>query len=208
MIFRKVNLEANIMTRKNKYCYQSHLSERKFREIIRYFSMDLDASKIAELTGISRNSVNKILTAIRIRLVEWCENDSPLACAKGSEPSGYEEESEENMPGTGSKSITVLGILNKDGKIYTKMLPKISRKMLQGIVQGKIMPEDTLKEDGFFPYNSLVDLGCKKLYRLPKTLGEGTVNMPSITSAESFWSNAKLRLSKFRGLRKAPSICI
>ena len=50
---------------KNKYYVRSRISEAKFREIVRYFSYDFDASKIAKLTNISRNSINKIIDKIR-----------------------------------------------------------------------------------------------------------------------------------------------
>jgi transposase len=63
---------------RNKYCYWTHFSERKFREIIRFFALDLEGTKIAQLTGISRNSINRIMKALRKRMAECCEQDSPL----------------------------------------------------------------------------------------------------------------------------------
>ena len=44
----------------NKYFIGSHISERKFRQIVRFFCLDIEAKKTAELTGISRQSINKI----------------------------------------------------------------------------------------------------------------------------------------------------
>jgi len=46
------------MKRKNKYVACSRISEKKFREIIRYFAVDLNAIQISELTGLSRQSTN------------------------------------------------------------------------------------------------------------------------------------------------------
>ena len=43
----------------NKYFIGSHISERKFRQIVRFFSLDIEAKKTAELTGISRQSIKK-----------------------------------------------------------------------------------------------------------------------------------------------------
>ena len=43
----------------NRYVKRSRISEKKFREIIKMFSMDLDATQVSELTNISRNSINK-----------------------------------------------------------------------------------------------------------------------------------------------------
>ena len=54
---------------KNKYAKRSHISERKFQQLVRLFSADLDASQIARLTGLNRNTVNRYLKKIRQRLV-------------------------------------------------------------------------------------------------------------------------------------------
>ena len=46
---------------KNKYIVRSRISEKKFREILRYFALDLEAKKIAEICKISRPCVNRIV---------------------------------------------------------------------------------------------------------------------------------------------------
>ena len=38
----------------NKYIKSSHISERQTRSILKYFSLDSEATKIASLTGVSR----------------------------------------------------------------------------------------------------------------------------------------------------------
>ncbi len=47
----------------NKYFYGSHLTERKFRQIIKLFCIDMEAKKVAEITGVSRQSINRIFNA-------------------------------------------------------------------------------------------------------------------------------------------------
>ena len=64
---------------KNKYIYRSRISEKKFREILKYFAQDIEATKIANLTGISRISVNKILKNIRISMASECEKISKFS---------------------------------------------------------------------------------------------------------------------------------
>ena len=66
------------MKGKNKYFIRSHLSEKKFREIIKLFSADLTASQISFLTQTNRNTINKLLKNIRIRISEICEKESPF----------------------------------------------------------------------------------------------------------------------------------
>jgi transposase len=67
------------MTMKNKYANRTKISEPKFRELLRLFSLNLEATQIAELTGLNRNTVNRFLKAIRIRLAEFCEQQSPFS---------------------------------------------------------------------------------------------------------------------------------
>jgi len=67
------------MTMKKKYAKRARISERKFQQLVRLFSADLDASQIARLTGLNRNTVKQYLTKIRQRLVEYCEAQSPFS---------------------------------------------------------------------------------------------------------------------------------
>ncbi len=46
---------------KNKYIVRSRISEKKFREILWYFSADIEAVKIAEFTDISEKAINLAL---------------------------------------------------------------------------------------------------------------------------------------------------
>ena len=68
-----------ILSMENKYIYHSRISEKKFREILKYFAEDIEATKIANLTGISRISINKILKNIRILMSQECENISKFS---------------------------------------------------------------------------------------------------------------------------------
>ena len=63
---------------KNRYIIRSRISEKKFREILRYFCLDLEAVKIAEICKISRNSINKILKEIRKLMASECEKISKM----------------------------------------------------------------------------------------------------------------------------------
>jgi len=62
-----------ILPMKNKYIIRSRISEKKFREIIKYFTEDIEATKIANLARISRTSINKILKSIRVLVSKECE---------------------------------------------------------------------------------------------------------------------------------------
>ncbi len=67
---------------RNKYIKVTHISERKTREIIRFFSLDIEAEKTSVLTGISRPTINRFYRSFRERIAELCEAESPLQTEK------------------------------------------------------------------------------------------------------------------------------
>ena len=64
---------------KNKYIYHSRISEKKFSEILKHIAQDIETTKIANLTGISRISINKILKNIKILMAKECKNISKFS---------------------------------------------------------------------------------------------------------------------------------
>ena len=64
---------------KNKYGVRSQILEKKFREIIKYFSLDLKADKISKLSGISRPTINKILLKVREKISEFCADEAKFS---------------------------------------------------------------------------------------------------------------------------------
>ncbi len=63
---------------KNNYIRSSKLSKAKFREVIKPFSVDLTATQIVKLSGINRNSINRILRLLRERIAEISEEQRPF----------------------------------------------------------------------------------------------------------------------------------
>ena len=41
----------------NKYVKRSRISEAKFREVIKLFSLDLEADQVSKITLLSRNTI-------------------------------------------------------------------------------------------------------------------------------------------------------
>jgi len=65
--------------RKNRYFRRSRLSEAKFRLIMRYFTQDLPASKIAALSDVSRPTINQRFFELRPRIAQLCNALSPFS---------------------------------------------------------------------------------------------------------------------------------
>jgi len=64
---------------KNRYIFRARISERQFRRIVRLFALDLNAVQIADLTRISRNSINRYLHLLRERMARLCEQAAPMS---------------------------------------------------------------------------------------------------------------------------------
>ena|SRR5690349_15138663 len=69
---------------KNRYLKGAHLSERKVRELIKLFSEDLTATQIANITGISRITVNAYFKLIRTHIAKFCEERNPFHFINGT----------------------------------------------------------------------------------------------------------------------------
>jgi hypothetical protein len=67
------------MTITNKYIKRSCISEAKFRHLLRLFTLDIDATNIAYLTRLNRNTINRYLHLIRDRIVDLCNQTSPFS---------------------------------------------------------------------------------------------------------------------------------
>ena len=51
---------------KNKYVNRSHISERKFRKILRYFVEDETATKTSKYSRINRTTINRFFHLFRV----------------------------------------------------------------------------------------------------------------------------------------------
>ncbi|KAF3978684.1 MAG: IS1595 family transposase [Methylococcales symbiont of Iophon sp. n. MRB-2018] len=192
------------MTIKNKYAHRSRLSEKKFRELIRYFSIDLNASQIAKLTLLSRQTINTYLTVIRSRIVISCEQEfSPLAGQIEVDESYFGARRVKGKRGRGARGKTIVfGLLKSEGKVYTEIVPNCSASTLQQIIRGKADINSVIHSDGWRGYNGLVDFGYKKHFRVHHSQNEFVRGTSHINGIESFWGYAKIRLVKFKGMDK------
>ena len=95
--------------------YRSRISEKKFKQILHLFCLDLTAVQITELTGLSHDFINKYMKAIHGHIAECYEQES-LA-------SGQVEVDE-----------SLFGLYKRNGKVYAEIAPDASKKILQGII--------------------------------------------------------------------------
>jgi len=183
---------------------RARISKKKFSQILRYFSIDLTASQITLLTDLNRNTVNRYLTLIRQAIAAHCENESPFSGEVELDESYFGAKRVRGKRGRGAAGKTIVfGIYKRKGKVYTEIVPNCSRKTLYAIIKGKVDATSTIHTDGFRTYDGIVDLGYQKHYRVQHGKDEFAVGTNHINGIESFWGYAKVRLVKFRGMRKS-----
>ena len=189
------------MTVKNKYVKGAHISEPKFRELVRLFAVDLNASQIASLTGLSRNTVNRYLKAIRVQLAEFCNSRSPFSGEVEVDESFFGPRRVKGKRGRGSYGKTIVfGIFKRNGSVYTEIVPDCSRASLQGVIRRKVSLASVIYSDGWRGYNGLVDVGYGKHFRVDHAKDEFARDRAHINGIEGFWGYVKTRLVKYRGM--------
>ena len=178
------------------------MSEAKIREIVRCFSADLTALQTAELTGTNRNTINRIYLGLRRRILIACEEARPMFGVVEVDESLFGPRRVKGKRGRAAYGkTTVFGIFERDGQVYTEIVPDCSKSTLQGIIRGRVDPQTVINSDGWRGYNGLVDLGYGH-FPVDHSKDEFARGRVHINGIEGFWGMAKVRLAKFKGLPK------
>jgi transposase len=190
------------MPQLNRYYRRSKISERKFRQLLRHFALDLTASDVAHLTGLSRRSMTSIFLNIRKRIAEECERASPFSsCEVEVDESYFGARRVRGKRGRGASGKTIVfGIFKRNGSVYTEIVPDCKKATLQAIIRGRVTPEAIINSDGWRGYDGLVDVGYAKHFRVNHGQSEFVRDTHHVNGIESFWSYAKRRLQKFNGV--------
>jgi transposase-like protein len=197
------------MTNKNKYAKHSHIPEYQIRQIVRLVSVDLEATHIAKLTGLNRNTINRYLKGIWQHLVEYCDVKSPFSCEIEVDESFFEERFTKGKRGRGSFGKTIVfGIFQRNGHVHTEIVPDYKKSTLQRAVRERVDFESIIYFDGWRGYNGLVDVGFGIYLRVDHGRDEFVTGRTHINGIEGFWGFTKTRLARFRGMRPETFNCI
>ena len=189
---------------KNKYVKDSHLSERKFRELPRLFRADATALSAAPPTGLNRDTVNRHHGMPRARIAETCEADSPFDGEAEAGESHFGAGPVRGARGRGARGEAIVsGLPKRGGKVCTRIAPDVTRGTLMRVVEGRASRDSIMCADGSASCDGLVDWGCKRHHRVSR--GEnGFVERGNpgdrIDGTEGFRGYAKDRPVKYQGM--------
>ena len=138
------------MTRRNRYAKRSRISNKQFRQLIRYVVVDLTASQIALLAGLNRNTVNRYVRAIRERIAQYCETESPFGGEVEVDESYFGARRMKGKRGRGAYGKTIVfGLFQRNGQVYTELVPDCRKRTLQAIIRGKVALDSVIYSDGW-----------------------------------------------------------
>jgi len=192
-----------MLTARNRYISRSHFSEAKVRQLLRLFALDLEATKIATLAHVSRRSVNRLVQQLRVRMAQECERHAPFRGTVEVDESYFGRRRVRGKRGRGASGKTIVfGVFKRNGRVYTQIVPDAKRATLRAVIRGRVALASVVHSDGWRGYDGLVDLGYRKHFRVAHRqeifVGRHGVHINGI---ESFWSTAKTRLARRRGIR-------
>lgn len=191
------------MKPKNPYVIRARISEKVFRKFLRYFAIDIEATKISKFTGLNRNTVNRYARLVRERMAEDCERQSPFAGEVEVDESYFGPRRVRGKRGRGAGGKTIVfGIFKRNGKVYTEIVSDAKKRSLQAIIRGRVDAGSIVHSDAWRGYDGLVDVGYEKHYRVRHGKSEFVRGRSHINGIEAFWSFAKVRLHRLKGIHK------
>src|SRR5688500_8122851 len=177
------------------------------KKLVQHFCLDVDATRTALLTGINRNTVNAYFKRFRQLIFEHQIRDFKkfFGTVEMDEsyfgPKRLRGVNMPQKPGRGTWKRPVFGIFEREGKVYTELVPDSKKATLRKAILGRISIESILITDGWRGYNGLVDVGYDKHLRINKKKHFSDGKGVHINGIESFWSFVKRRLHKFNGVK-------
>jgi len=98
--------------------------------VLRLFSLDIEAKKVAEFTGLNRGTINNIFGKLRERIAEICEAENPFENGEIElDESYWGARRVRGLRGGGARGKTpVLGMLKQGDKVYTQIVKTCSIK--------------------------------------------------------------------------------
>jgi len=192
---------------KNRYLKGAHISERKVKELLRLFCEDLTATQIANITAISRITINAYLKLLRTQIAQYCDEQNLTMMQNRS--ASYLEfyHNNNNTEGTevqaGVAKKPLYGIYQVDARIHADELSGLEYSWVHDWLKRKVtVDENNSHQHRLALYAAIADLNSVKIYRTQFQPGSnGKLGIPA-DEFDIFWGMLKSRLIKFRGLNR------
>lgn len=176
-------------------------SLRKLRRDLRilyFFYLELSARKAARELRLSYPTVHTNYQIFRQLIADHLDREFTKLSGKLELDETCFGGKRKGKRGRGAyNKAIVFGILERRGKVYTKVVPNVKAKTLMGEIKGKSVKGSVFYTDCFKSYKSLKQFGKHHKVNHQKTFGRSHNHINGI---EGFWSYAKERFHKYHGI--------
>ena len=176
------------------------MSNNQIRKIIKCFTLELTAVQASKHLGFNRKTIDRIYWIIREKIAYFQEVNQDIFTGEIEMDESYFGGKRKYDRGRSTKQkIPVFGSLKRNGKVYTQIVPDVSRKTLMKIIRSKMVTNSKVYTDSWRSYDGLIIDGYKH-YRINhgQEFSKGKRN--HINGIESFWSYAKGKMQKHCGI--------
>ena len=170
-------------------------------QVLYYFYLEISARKTMKELHIDYQTVQSRFMRFRKSIAEYCNQEAKKLNGEIEIDESYFGGKRKGTRGRGAKNkAIVFGILERKGKIYTKIVENVSKETLMNEIQNKTLKGSVFYTDGWKSYASLEQYGKHNIIDHDKELVDKNHN--HINGIEGFWSFAKERFHKYHGIDK------
>ena len=170
--------------------------------IVKGFYQQQPAYRLANDLGIDYQTVTRVYQKLRLALYHITELEGAKLSGEIEMDEAYFGGRRKGKRGRGAsgKSI-VFGLLERDGRVYTRVVEGVSADELMTVIKKKTRKGSVYYSDTFKSYNSLKRLGKHHTVNHSKNMVDKKTKN-HINGIEGFWSFAKHILYNYRGVSK------
>jgi transposase-like protein len=179
----------------------SRLPNRIVRRLIHFFALEVPAGRAARELRIHRHSAERVYSCIRTAIVKECEREAPLSGEVEVDESYFGGQRKGNRGRGAAGKVAVFGLFKRNGRVYTRPVPEVSRAILRLVIKQKVPEGSTIYSDSFRSYDGLITDGYRH-YRINHRKGIFAKRRNHINGIESFWAFAKTKLRRYYGVRR------
>jgi len=185
---------------KCRHCRRAYSLQklRKDLDTLYYFYIEVSAHKAARELGVSYRTVSAKYMEFRRVIADYLDKEFVKLGGKIELDETYFGGKRKGKRGRGAfNKAIVFGIMERDGKVYTKVVPNVKAKTLMAEIRGKAAKGSVFYTDCFKSYKSLKQYGKHNKINHQYTFGKSHNHINGI---EGFWSYAKERFHKYHGI--------
>ncbi len=180
---------------------KSRLSQQKQFKLIELFVAGVTARTVAELVNVNKNTAAYYFHRLRLLIYQ---NSSHFEMFDGEIEidESYFGGHRKGKRGRGAGGKTaVFGLLKRNGKVYTVVVPNTQTAILLPIIRNKVKPDSIVYTDYYRSYDVL-DVSEFNHFRINHSTH--FAEKPNhINGIENFGNQTKRHLRKFNGIPKA-----